>query len=84
MMLATWLVEIYLAKINELEDAAAAERVTEDAENIVVERSIVEEDMRHFLSTYKVIESSTHRIRERVQIASRSYSLTSTHAYIPG
>ncbi|GAA5958403.1 hypothetical protein JCM3765_007864 [Sporobolomyces pararoseus] len=53
MMLATWLVEMYLAKINELEDAAAAERVSEDADNIHVERSIVEEDMRHFLSTYK-------------------------------
>lgn len=54
MMLATWLVEIYLAKINELEDAAAAERASEDADNIHAERSIVEEDMRHFLTTYKV------------------------------
>ncbi|GAA5923143.1 tethering complex subunit PEP3 [Sporobolomyces koalae] len=53
MMLATWLVEIYLAKINELDDAAAAERASEDADNIHAERSMVEEDMRHFLSTYK-------------------------------
>lgn len=53
-MLATWLVELYLAKINQLEDLAAAERASEDAENLVVERTIVEEDMRHFLSTYKV------------------------------
>jgi len=53
-MLATWLVEIYLAKINELEDAAAAERASEDADNIHAERSMVEEDMRHFLTTYKV------------------------------
>ncbi|GAA5878842.1 hypothetical protein JCM1840_000732 [Sporobolomyces johnsonii] len=53
MMLATWLVEIYLAKINELEDAAAAERASEDADNILAEKSMVEEDMRQFLTTYK-------------------------------
>ncbi|GAA5965015.1 hypothetical protein JCM8115_005683 [Rhodotorula mucilaginosa] len=53
MMLATWLVELYLAKINHLEDRAAAERASEDADNLVVERTIVEEDMRHFISTYK-------------------------------
>lgn len=54
MMLATWLVEIFLAKINELEDLAAAERASEDADNIVAERAMVEEDMRQFLVTYKV------------------------------
>ncbi|GAA5918386.1 hypothetical protein JCM1841_003937 [Sporobolomyces salmonicolor] len=53
MMLATWLVEIYLAKVNELEDAAAAERASEDAGNILAEQSMVEEDMRQFLTTYK-------------------------------
>ncbi|KAJ8297008.1 Vacuolar protein sorting-associated protein 18 [Rhodotorula toruloides] len=53
MMLATWLVEIYLAKINELEDLAAAERASEDADNFVAERGMVEEDMRQFLVTYK-------------------------------
>ncbi|GAA6060223.1 hypothetical protein JCM10212_002302 [Sporobolomyces blumeae] len=53
LMLATWLVEIYLAKINELEDAAAAERSSEDADNIRAERTMVEEDMEHFLSSYK-------------------------------
>ncbi|BGP36576.1 tethering complex subunit [Rhodotorula kratochvilovae] len=53
MMLATWLVEIFLAKINELEDLAAAERASGDADNFHAERAIVEEDMQHFLKTYK-------------------------------
>lgn len=61
MMLATWLVELYLAKINHLEDRAAAERASEDADNLVVERTIVEEDMRHFISTYKVSSASAER-----------------------
>lgn len=54
MMLATWLVEIFLAKINELEDLAAAERTSGDADNFHAERAIVEDDMRQFLATYKV------------------------------
>lgn len=54
MMLATWLVEIYLSKINQLEDFAAAERSTDDAENFRVEKGILEDDMRQFLTTYKV------------------------------
>lgn len=54
MMLATWLIEIFLSKISQLEDIAAAERASEDAENYTLERSIVDEDMRHFLKTYKV------------------------------
>lgn len=53
-MLATWLVELYLAKVNHLEDLAAAASASEDAGNLLVERTIVEEDMRNFLSTYKV------------------------------
>ncbi|GAA5995221.1 tethering complex subunit PEP3 [Rhodotorula paludigena] len=53
MMLATWLVEIFLAKINELEDLAAAERTSGDADNFHAERAIVEDDMRQFLATYK-------------------------------
>ncbi|GAA5866874.1 hypothetical protein JCM3774_004586 [Rhodotorula dairenensis] len=52
-MLATWLVELFLAKINHLEDLAPAARASEDADNLLVERTIVEEDMRNFLSTYK-------------------------------
>lgn len=54
MMLATWLVEIYLSKINQLEDIAAAERASEDVENLKVEQSLIEDEMRQFLNTYKV------------------------------
>jgi hypothetical protein len=64
MMLATWLVELYLAKLNELDDlaAAAAGRAgaekDDEAENLGIERGIVEDDMRIFLVTYKVRLSS--------------------------
>lgn len=54
MMLATWLVEIFLSKINQLEDIAAAERASDDVENFKAEQGLVEDDMRQFLSTYKV------------------------------
>lgn len=54
MMLATWLVEIFLAKINQLEDVAAAERASDDVENVKAEQGLMEDDMRQFLSTYKV------------------------------
>ena len=60
-MLATWLVEIFLAKINELEDLAAAERASGDADNFHAERAIVEEDMQQFLKTYKVRSRSLPR-----------------------
>lgn len=53
-MLATWLVEIYLSKINQLEDIAAAESASDDAENYKTERAIVEDDLKHFLQQYKV------------------------------
>lgn len=53
-MLATWLVEIYLSKINQLEDIAAAESASDDVENYRTERAIVEEDLKQFLQQYKV------------------------------
>lgn len=54
MMLATWLVEIYLSKINQLEDIAAAESASDDVENYRTERTIVEDDLKQFLQQYKV------------------------------
>lgn len=54
MMLATWLVEIFLSKINQLEDIAAAESASDDAENYKTERAIVEDDLKQFLQQYKV------------------------------
>ena len=53
MMLATWLVEIFLSKMNELEDVIAAERVADDAESLAVEKAMLEDDLRQFLTTYQ-------------------------------
>ncbi|KZW02563.1 hypothetical protein EXIGLDRAFT_665057 [Exidia glandulosa HHB12029] len=53
MMLATWLVEFYLAKCNELDDLVASESVAHDVENLQVERTTVEDDLREFFETYK-------------------------------
>jgi hypothetical protein len=54
MMLATWLVEIYLSKCNTLEDIVAAESATSDVESLSIERQMMEEDMRNFITTYQV------------------------------
>jgi vacuolar protein sorting-associated protein 18 len=54
MMLATWLVEFYLSKCNELDDIVASESVSNDVENLQAERTILEEDLRNFFETYKV------------------------------
>lgn len=54
MMLATWLIEIYLSKISQLEDMASAERAADDVENFRAEKGLIEDDLRQFLSTYKV------------------------------
>ncbi|KAK1228615.1 tethering complex subunit [Marasmius sp. AFHP31] len=53
MMLATWLVEFYLSKCNELDDIVASESVSQDIENVRTERTILEEDLRHFFETYQ-------------------------------
>lgn len=54
MMLATWLIEIYLSKCNTLEDIIAAEAATSDVESLRVELSLMDEDLRSFLTTYQV------------------------------
>ncbi|KAL4070829.1 Pep3/Vps18/deep orange family-domain-containing protein [Scleroderma citrinum] len=53
MMLATWLVEFYLSKCDELDDLCAAESSMTGVENVQAERAILEEDLRHFFETYK-------------------------------
>ncbi|KAI0094977.1 Pep3/Vps18/deep orange family-domain-containing protein [Irpex rosettiformis] len=53
MMLATWLVEFYLSKCNELDDIVASESISQDVANLQAERAILEEDLRHFFQTYK-------------------------------
>jgi len=54
MMLATWLVEFYLSKCNELDDMIASRSISQDVENLQAERTILEEEIRHFFTTYKV------------------------------
>ncbi|KAJ7630800.1 Pep3/Vps18/deep orange family-domain-containing protein [Roridomyces roridus] len=53
MMLATWLVEFYLSKCNELDDIVASESVSHDVQNLQTERIILEGDLRQFFETYK-------------------------------
>ncbi|KAH9985393.1 Pep3/Vps18/deep orange family-domain-containing protein [Russula compacta] len=54
MMLATWLVEFYLSKCNELDDLiASSSSALYDVENVKTERSILEEDLRRFLESHK-------------------------------
>ena len=54
MMLATWLIEICLSRCNELEDIVAAESVSQDVESLRYSRTVVEEELRQLLETYKV------------------------------
>lgn len=54
MMLATWLVEFYLSKCNELDDLVASESISQDVDNFRAEKTILEDDLRQFLETYKV------------------------------
>ena len=58
MMLATWLVEFYLSKCNELDDLVASESVSQDVESLRTERTMLEDDLRHFFETYKVVFTS--------------------------
>jgi len=58
MMLATWLVEFYLSKCNELDDIIAAGSVSQDVDSLQTEKVILEDDLRQFLKTYKVTEYS--------------------------
>jgi hypothetical protein len=54
MMLATWLIEFYLSKCNELDDMIASRLISQDVENLQAERTILEEEIRQFFATYKV------------------------------
>lgn len=59
-MLATWLVEFYLSKCNELDDAIASESLLHDVNNLLEERNILQADLRQFFETYKVSFRSCH------------------------
>lgn len=64
MLLATWLVEIYLAKLNHLDDLLASTSLEgstseeeggggEAQENVKLEKAIVDDELRDFLRTYR-------------------------------
>lgn len=59
-MLATWLVEFYLSKCNELDDLVASESMSQDVMNLEMERNMLEDDLRHFFETYKVGKSLSY------------------------
>lgn len=54
MMIATWLVEMFLSEINHLDDIAAAEAASDDVENYQARKMIVQEDLERFLQQHKV------------------------------
>lgn len=67
MMLATWLVEFYLSKYNELDDLVASESISQDVANIETERTILEEDLRHFFEAYKASAMGNKSFRPHIQ-----------------
>jgi hypothetical protein len=54
MMLASWLVEFFLAKANDLDDLIASESASHDVEDLRAERTLLENDLKDFFETYKV------------------------------
>ncbi|PCH33839.1 hypothetical protein WOLCODRAFT_130019 [Wolfiporia cocos MD-104 SS10] len=66
MMLATWLVEFYLSKCDELDDLIASESVSHDVDNLQAERTILEDDLRQFFQTYKA-NLDKHVVYELIQ-----------------
>ena len=54
-MIATWLVEIYLSKLNMLEDLAASSAGSDDIDNYKAEQKVLGDDFKGFLKQYKVL-----------------------------
>ncbi|KAG9103218.1 hypothetical protein FRC06_011758 [Ceratobasidium sp. 370] len=52
-MLATWLVEFYLGKCNELDDLIASSSASNDVSNLQAEQTHIEEELQEFFETYK-------------------------------
>ncbi|TRM66423.1 Pep3/Vps18/deep orange family-domain-containing protein [Schizophyllum amplum] len=66
LMLSTWLVEFYLSKCNEMDDLIASESVSQDVNNLEAERTMLEDDLRHFFETYKA-DLDTQTVYELIQ-----------------
>ncbi|KAF8761172.1 Pep3/Vps18/deep orange family [Rhizoctonia solani] len=52
-MLATWLIEFYLSKCNELDDLIASSSASNDVSNLQAEQIHLEEELQEFFETYK-------------------------------
>ncbi|CAG8582248.1 14325_t:CDS:10 [Acaulospora morrowiae] len=52
-MIATWLVEIYISKINTIEDLAASSASSEDTSNYKAEQRVLENEFKEFLDQFK-------------------------------
>ncbi|KAG0207106.1 hypothetical protein BGX28_001582 [Mortierella sp. GBA30] len=52
-IICTWLIEIYLSKMNQLEDLAASSAADSDVQNLQAEQSVLEDEFKGFLETYK-------------------------------
>ncbi|KAG0306462.1 hypothetical protein BGZ98_002342 [Dissophora globulifera] len=53
-IICTWLVEIYLSKMNQLEDQAASSAAESDVQNLQAEQSVLEDEFKGFLETNKM------------------------------
>ncbi|KAG0029033.1 hypothetical protein BGZ81_004192 [Podila clonocystis] len=53
-IICTWLVEIYLSKLNQLEDLAASSAADSDVQNLMAEQSVLEDEFKAFLETNKM------------------------------
>ncbi|KAG9067424.1 hypothetical protein KI688_012207 [Linnemannia hyalina] len=53
-IICTWLVEIYLSKMNQLEDLAASSAADSDVQNLQAEQTVLEDEFKGFLETNKM------------------------------
>jgi sulfur relay (sulfurtransferase) DsrC/TusE family protein len=63
-MLATWLVEFYLSKCNELDDLIASSSASNDVSNLQAEQLHLEEELQEFFETYKVCMLSSLFVKQ--------------------
>ncbi|KAF9438781.1 hypothetical protein BGZ76_004857 [Entomortierella beljakovae] len=63
-IICTWLVEIYLSKLNQLEDMAASSAADSDIQNMQAEQAVLEDEFRVFMETNKMYldEKTTYKL----------------------
>jgi vacuolar protein sorting-associated protein 18 len=67
-MLATWLVEFYLSKYNELDDLVASSSASFDVNNVMTERDLLVDEFRQFLRAYKVCGANIYGATIRLKM----------------